>query len=356
MQSRTDVQSQPPDGTRPLADPDGTPSSLWRWLAIVLVSLVLAWAAYNVPIPVFYAQQPGPARDVEELVLVSGERTYSSDGSLYLTTVSVDISVTFSELVSAGVDPTKAIVSKDELTGGKSFEDLEKEQLQAMEDSKEQARVVALTALGYPEPTGKGAEIVRVDRTAPAGGRLEEGDLITGVNGTEVQSPCDATESIGGLPPGEEIELTLLRQGRERTITLRTAENPTDPGKAYVGVLMTNPDGFKYDPGVDVEFKTGQIAGPSAGLMFTLALYDQLTPDDLTSGREIAGTGTIGWCGEVGAIGGIEQKVAGAEAAGAEVFLAPAGNFQAALGVADDIEVVEIANFEDALEYLERAN
>lgn len=354
MQSRTDVQSQPPQGTRPLASPGGTPRSPWRWLAIALIGLMLAWAAYNVPIPVFYAQQPGPARDVEELVEVSGERTYSSDGSLFLTTVSVDISVTFSELVSAGIDPTKAIVSKEELTGGESFEDLEKAQLQEMENSKEQARVVALTALGYPEPTGKGAEIVDVDRNAPAADQLEKGDLITGVNGTEVQTTCDASEFIGGLPAGEEVELTLLRRGRERTVTLQTAENPTDPAKAYVGVLMTNPDGFKYDPGIDVQFKTGQIAGPSAGLMFTLALYDQLTPDDLTSGREIAGTGTIGCGGEVGPIGGIEQKVAGAEAAGAEVFLAPAGNYEAALGVADDIEVVEITNFEDALEYLER--
>ncbi len=354
MQSKTDMQAQPPQGTRPLASPGGTPGSRWRWLAIALVLLLVGWAAYNLPIPMFYAYQPGPARDVEELVEVTGERTYSSDGSLYLTTVSVDINVTFAELVSAGVDPAKAIVSKEEVTGGKSFEYLEKVQLQEMENSKEQARVVALTALGYPEPTGKGAEIVDVEGNAPAGGKLEKGDLITGVNGTEVQTTCDASEFIGGVSPGEEVELSLLRQGQERTVTLDTAENPMDPDKAYVGVLMTNPDGFKYDPGIDVEFKTGKIAGPSAGLMFTLALYDQMTPDDLTSGREIAGTGTIGCGGEVGPIGGIEQKVAGAEAAGAEVFLAPADNYQAALGVADDIEVVEIANFDDALAYLER--
>jgi len=354
MQSPTDIHSQPPQGPPPLASPGGTPSSLWRWLALALVGLFLAWAAYNVPIPAFYAQQPGPARDVEALVEVSGERTYSSDGSLYLTTVSVDINVTLAELVSAGIDPTKAIVSKDEVTGGQSFEDLERDQLQEMENSKEQARVVALTALGYPEPTGKGAEIVDVDANAPAGGRLEEGDLITGVNGTDVETTCDASEFISDLPPGEEVELTLLRRGQERTVTLDTAVNPIDPDKAYVGVLMTNPDGFKYDPGIDVEFKTGEIAGPSAGLMFTLALYDQLTPDDLTSGREIAGTGTIGCGGEVGPIGGVEQKVAGAEAAGAEVFLAPADNYQAALTVADGIEVVEIGNFDDALDYLER--
>ena len=208
MQSQTDIHPQPPQGPPPLATPGGTPNSLWRWLALALVALFLGWAAYNVPVPVFYAYQPGPARDVEDLVDVSGERTYSSDGSLYLTTVSVDINVTLAELVSAGIDPAKAIVSKDEVTGGQSFEDLEKAQLQEMENSKEQARVVALTALDYPEPTGKGAEIVDVDANAPAGGQLEEGDLITGVNGTDVETTCDASEFIGDLPPGEEVELT----------------------------------------------------------------------------------------------------------------------------------------------------
>jgi PDZ domain-containing protein len=104
---------------------------------------------------------------------------------------------------------------------------------------------------------------------------------------------------------------------------------------------------------VGVKFKTGEIAGPSAGLMFTLALYDRLTPDDLTDGRKIAGTGTIACGGVVGPIGGVEEKVAGAEDQGAEIFLAPEGNYAAALGVADEIEVVSIATFDDAVEYLE---
>ncbi len=109
----------------------------------------------------------------------------------------------------------------------------------------------------------------------------------------------------------------------------------------------------KFDPGFDISFDTGKIGGPSGGLMMTLALYDQLTPDDLTGGRKVAGTGTIGCDGGVGPIGGIEQKIAGAEEAGAEIFLAPAGNAAAAERVAEDIEVVSVATFDDALRYLE---
>jgi Lon-like protease len=348
MQSQTEIQSQPPQGP----PPPGVARFNWRPLIALLLLVLMFLVATRVPIPIFYAFEPGPARDVEDLVEVSGERTYSSDGSLFLTTVRVDTQVTAADWFRAAFDPAKRVVSPEEVTGGRSFERQEELQLQEMEASKEQARVVALSALGYPAPEGEGAEIVSVDETAPAGGSLMEDDVIVEVNGEPVETTCDAAERIGDVEPGDQVELAVLRDGERESFTMNTASNPQDPSKAYVGVVMTN-KGFDYDPGVEVEFDTENIGGPSAGLMFTLALYDQLTPDDLTGGREIAGTGTIGCGGEVGPIGGIEQKVAGAEAEGAEVFLAPSGNFDQAQAAANDIRVVEIANFSDALDYLE---
>ena len=110
---------------------------------------------------------------------------------------------------------------------------------------------------------------------------------------------------------------------------------------------------YSYDPGIEVDFQTGRIAGPSAGLMFSLALYDRLTSQDLTGGRAVAGTGTIDCDGGVGPIGGVEQKVAGAEREGAEIFLAPAANAQTAQSAARDIEVVSISSFSDAVGYLQ---
>jgi len=347
MQSQTEIQDQPPQGP-----PSPRARSNWRPLIGILALVLLFLAATRVPIPVMYAFEPGPARDVEDLVDVSGERTYSSDGNLFLTTVRVDTQVTLADWIRAAFDPAKRVVSREEVTGGMSFDQQEQIQLRQMEASKEQARIVALSALGYPPPEGEGAEIVRVDESAPAGSVLEPGDVIDEVNGRPVESTCDASVRIGEVEPGGQVELVVVRDGQRESFTLNTARNPQDPSKAYVGVEMTNKN-FEYDPGVDVSFDTDNIGGPSAGLMFTLALYDLLTPDDLTGGREVAGTGTIGCGGEVGAIGGIEQKVAGAESEGADVFLAPSGNFDQALAAADDIRVVEVATFEDALDYLE---
>ena len=352
MRADTDIQNQPPQ--EPPAPPERGSGARppWRLLIAGLLLAGLAWLAVNAPIPVLYAYEPGPVRDIAELIDVSGDRTYSSDGDLYLTTVSLDIDVTFVEWVQAAFDPTKAIVSRDEVTGGRSFEELESEQLEEMESSKQQAGVVALSALGYPEPTADGAEIVEVFEGAPADGVLETGDVITSVDGHEIETTCDAIEMITRAAPGDDVELGVERNGEREVFVLPTGDNPQSPGTPYIGIRMTNKD-FEYDPGVDVTFKTDEIAGPSAGLMFSLTLYDQLTPDDLTHGHKIAGTGTIGCDGEIGAIGGIQQKIAAAEDADADVFLAPAGNQAAANEAADDIRVVGVANFRDALGFLE---
>ena len=95
------------------------------------------------------------------------------------------------------------------------------------------------------------------------------------------------------------------------------------------------------------------IGGPSAGLMFALTVYNMLTPTDLTGGRKIAGTGTISPDGKVGPIGGVTQKVAAAEAVGAEYFLSPAENYPDALAVAKRIKVVQVTTIDEAIAFLQ---
>jgi PDZ domain-containing protein len=89
-------------------------------------------------------------------------------------------------------------------------------------------------------------------------------------------------------------------------------------------------------------------------MMHTIAIIDTLTDGELTKGRVIAGTGTIQPDGTVGAIGGIRQKVVGAEAAGAEAILVPQANYEKALTAEyDDIEIVPVATLDEAISYLE---
>jgi PDZ domain-containing protein len=333
--------------------PPGPPKRARGWRLVLAVAAVVAVVvgAFTVPIPIIFGYLPGPVENVEELVAVRGATTYSSEGRLYLTTVSVDPQVTLVEWIAMAVDPTKAVVSREEVTGGQSLDDLQRQQEQQMTDSQRDAEVVAISALGLADARGDGALVEGTVADQPADGVLHEGDVIVSVNEEDTATLCHVGREIGEQDPGDEITVQVLRDDRRVSLTLTAAENPTIPGRAYLGVAM-KPQ-YEFDPGLEVDFKTRDIAGPSAGLMFALGLYDKLTPEDLTDGRQIAGTGVIGCDGSVQPIGGIEQKIAGAERRGADIFLTPKANAEAARTAADDVQIVPIETFDEAVTYLE---
>jgi Lon-like protease len=323
----------------------------WRYViaGVSLIGLVLA--SLLVSIPMYYVYLPGPARDVETLVEVTGAKTYSSEGSLFLTTVTIDTQVTFYDLIQAGLDSQKAVVDSTSVNQGASLDELREQQNREMSESKRAARVVALGALGLGSPTGDGVDVVDTLEGAPADGILEPGDRIVSLQGRQVQTTCDVSRIMHTVEPGDTVTVVIQRSGKQLTLDAEAARNEQD-GSALIGIRMRDVN-FEFEPEVNARFATGSIGGPSAGLMFALGLYDRLTPEDLTGGRRIAGTGTIRCDGSVGPIGGIEEKIAGAEREGAEVFLAPAADADAAERVADGLLVVPVETFEDALDYLE---
>ncbi|MDQ4096207.1 MAG: PDZ domain-containing protein [Actinomycetota bacterium] len=347
MENNVGVPPDPPQGIAPVRGPRGL-----RWAIFLAIVLVVVATSTWIPVPPFAIYAPGPVRSVEGLIRIDDTTTYSSEGRLLLTTVNVDLDITLREWIVALFDPDQAIVLREDVTGGGSTKELLQRQRAEMAASKQHAEEVALAALGIAEPTGKGAQIEGTVDGAPASGRLKRDDVILEINDQEVDTTCDVGRAIDNIEVGEKVELTIERGGKRHVVTLETERNPQDPSTSYIGVFMEEIR-YRFDPGFDVQIETDEIAGPSAGLMFALALYDRLTPDDLTHGRDIAGTGTITCDGSVGPIGGIEQKVAAAEARGAEIFLAPAANATAAEGAGDEIEVVSISNFDDAVEYLE---
>ncbi|HEX2296374.1 MAG TPA: PDZ domain-containing protein [Actinomycetota bacterium] len=338
---------QSSDWDRPAPVPPVTGSSPWRLLIAVTIMVAIVAGAFLVPIPLFYLYVPGPVRDVEQLVRVDEAKTYSSEGQLFLTTVSIQTSVTFVDLIEAGLDPHMDVVMREDVTQGQTLREVREQAEADMRDSKQAARQTAFSELGLP--AGEGARIVETVPDSPAAGLLRKGDRIVSVDGRPMSTACDVQQAVAEHAAGDVVRMTVLRDGEREAISIETASHPAQAGLAFVGISMADVLGDS----LEVDFETGEIAGPSAGLMFSLALYDRLTPDDLTSGRKIAGTGTIACGGVVGAIGGIEEKVAGAEREGAEIFLAPQLNYEAAAGAADDIEVVSVATFDDAVEYLE---
>jgi serine protease Do len=81
--------------------------------------------------------------------------------------------------------------------------------------------------------TGEGTLVADVVEGSPAAkGGLERGDVITAFNGRKVNDPFTLRNLVAETPPGTDVELTVIRDGEETTLTVEIGELPTGAVKA----------------------------------------------------------------------------------------------------------------------------
>ncbi len=316
---------------------------------LLAIAIVVAIGSMWVEIP-YYAEGPGPAREVTPLIRFDDRERYDPAGALLWTTVRTHRLTPFGALL-AWLDPHEVVVAEDVLYPPGVPRQVEAERsISQMDTSKIDATTVVLGLIeGYPEQHGQGALVRATAPGCPADGELFPGDVILAIDGRPVRSQAAASARLDEIRPREEITFTVDVDGqREEASFVR--EPCGDEDERLVGVVLQ--DVFPFD----VTIETGDVGGPSAGLMWAVGLYELLTPGDLTGGRRIAGTGAIEPGGTVLPIGGITEKVVAAERSGATLFLAPADNMPELEGVdTGDMDVVSVATFQDALDALGEA-
>ncbi len=308
------------------------------FLAVILWNFELPYLAYSV----------GPVADATSSIETEEVEMFPPNGELLmLTVVSQDVNVF--EYLIAQMDPTIDLVKKELVRApGETIEQYRARSLQQMDDSNFRSILVALDHLGYAMVPIE-VSISGVLETVPAASILKQGDIIVTVNGTPVGSAQEIRDLMAGLAPGDILDMVVKRGGEEISLSVELAEREDTPGAPMIGVEL---DELKAPP-FPILIRTGSIGGPSAGMIHALAIIDNLTEGELTKGHVIAGTGTIYPDGNVGAIGGVRQKVVAAEAAGAEFILVPADNYEEALTAErSSIEIVAVASLDDALEFL----
>lgn len=325
-------------------------NSSWPlYLAGILLFMgVFTLFLWNVELP-YLAWSAGPVSDAADAIVIEGAPTYTPEGELLmLTVVSQDVNIF--EAMIAGLDPDIDIVRKEAVRSpDESDEEYRTRVLTQMDDSQARAIFVALSQLGY-EQVAQDVIVVEIVEGLPADGVLEPGDSINRVNEAEITRSVDVPAALEGLKPGDTVVLGISRGGAEQQVELILSARDDDPEAPIMGVVVRE----LTEPPFPVSIEAGNIGGPSAGMMHALAIIDTLTPGEMTKGRIIAGTGTIQLDGTVGNIGGVRQKVAGAEAAGASIIMVPAGNYEEAITADhDDIEIVPIATLDEALAYLD---
>jgi PDZ domain-containing protein len=314
-----------------------------------LVVAVFALNFYRLPV---VALTPGPAEDVLTHIKVRGSTpVYDSKGKLYLTSVGIDDDVRFYEALLDLANRDVELRQRAELfPKGDSSEEIDRENVELMDQSKTVALVVALRELGYRvEPSA--VLVGNVVRGAPADGKLEAGDRILQVDGHAVATIDQVRAAITRHHVGERVAFKVSRDLAATTVAVPVA---ADDGQPRVGVELR--ERFDDLP-VEVTIETENIGGPSAGLMFALSIIDRLTPDDLTRGRRIAGTGEISVDREVLPIGGAAEKLIAARRQGATAFLIPSDNCADVRGrVPSGLRLVRVATLDDALRFLRQPN
>ncbi|MFF2445962.1 SepM family pheromone-processing serine protease [Neobacillus sp. NPDC058068] len=325
---------------------------------VLLAIILIGGMNYSLP---YYVSKPGMAKELGPIITV--ENGYKDEGNFMLTTVRMGRANIYSYLEAKmrkyeELYPLDMVLNKEE-----TEEEYNVRQLHLMAASKLNAIEVAYRKAGMPiHYNYKGIYVMQVISDMPASGKLQAGDRIFKVDGHQFPSSEEFINYVGKKQAGDKIELTFSRNKATKNVTLSLQQFKEDPKRVGIGISLVDDKDIVVDPKVTV--KTDTIGGPSAGLMFSLEIYNQLTKDDLTKGYQIAGTGTIDVDGTVGPIGGIEQKIVAADKAGAEFFLAPNekgaknSNYRAAVKTAREIKtkmkIVPIDTFDEAVQYLEK--
>ncbi|MFZ5828001.1 MAG: S16 family serine protease [Bacillota bacterium] len=313
---------------------------------VAIVGFVLVYTPTD-----FYITAPGAAIDTSRLISVDGGERHRS--RLYMLVVNTQPANLF-WYIYAQLDNRAVLETRDEYLGG--FQDYAEYldwNKRLMEESQRTAKAIAFQQLGFGEGVrAVGVRIVGILADSPVRGILKAGDVIIGMDHHPVQNRNELRRILESHVGGVRLPVKIRREGEtlELTVPTRSWEDPNRTGAA-LGVTIDDELVFD-DAAVKVDVHSGPIFGPSAGLMFTLQIIDQLTPDGLSGNLVVAGTGTIEYDGGVGVIGGVEQKVYTAEAAGADVIFVPRGNYEEAARVATRIEVVPVDHIRDAVTWL----
>ncbi|QCR18888.1 YlbL family protein [Agrococcus sp. SGAir0287] len=328
-------------------------SAIAGWAAVFASLGALLGMAF-LPSP-YVVEQPGPTfdtlgeTDAGPLITVPADLDHpDSEGSLTLLTVSIagnpQRPLTWVEVAGAFLDPADEILPMDAVYApDETIEQSNEAGRVEMQSSQAAAIAAALLHEGYEIDAE--VTIAEVLAGSPAEGRLEVGDRILSVNGETAYDVYSIREAIAAVDGASTFDVE--RDGERLTVTIEPIE---EQGQRLVGIVPQNAFTFP----IDVSIELPNVGGPSAGMMFALGIVDRLTPGSLTGGVDWAGTGTISATGDVGPIGGIEQKMHGALDSGADWFLAPVENCGEVVGnVPDGLRVVAVDTLDDAMTAIE---
>lgn len=326
-----------------------------RRISTLLVALapILAFGVLLALVTVPYVSLgPGPTFDTlgeidgKQVVDIEGTDVHPTTGHLNMTTVSQRDNLTLGQALTLWVSGREQLVPRDLVyPPDRSKDEIDEANNQEFKRSEDSAEYAALGYLKY----APAVTVETVSEDGASAGKLNEGDAIDAVNGTPVSDLKQFQSLMEKTKPGDEVVLDFRRKNAAPGVATITLGSAPDKKQGVLGIGVIEAPWAPFT----IDFNLANIGGPSAGLVFSLAVIDKLTTGDLSGSTFVAGTGTINADGKVGSIGGITHKIVAAHEAGASVFLVPADNCQEAKSAHEDaIDLVRVENLGGAVDAL----
>lgn len=329
-------------------------------IALIIFAVIVVFLGLFYPLP-YFVETLGTAESVGNMVKVDGKND-DQKGNFFLTTVSV-AQANGAMMIYSKFDHFATVYSKQSLTGGLNSQQFSLVNQFYMQTAQNTAIFQAFKLAGKPyELKYGGVYVMSVASNSTFRNDLQIADTITSVNGKSFKSSKEMIDYVAEQKVGESVTLEYTRiDGSKHKSTGKFVK--LSNGKTGIGISLVDHTDVTTNPKVTIN--AGAIGGPSAGMMFTLEVYSQLTGKDLRQGREIAGTGTIEEDGTIGQIGGADKKVATASKEGAKIFLVPDSgdksaannNYLEAKQTAEKIhtnmKIVPVKTINEAIKYLE---
>lgn len=310
---------------------------LWWVIGISsVVTLAIVIGMFTIRMP-YYVISPGSVRPAEKQIEIRGAKNFDSEGKVQFVTVYIN-RATPALLIRSKLDESVDVRSEKEMYPDGDEEESRRENVILMDTSKIVAEKVALSYVGIDASfVGEGALVAGLVAASPSKGVLRPGDVLIEVDDDRISMPDDIGVALADRRPGDVVNLVVERgagtaEGQSasvsakpsrKTVEVALGADPEESNRPVLGIYV-EPFDLSVDSPVDITVDSGDVTGPSAGLAWTLAIVDRLTPGPLTKGRKVAVTGEIRADGTVGPIGGILQKVAAVKRSGADLFIYPA--------------------------------
>ncbi len=316
----------------------------WKFL----LSLIIIIALFYIELPyVIYA--PGGTIDLKDRVdIKESNKELGSFSMAYVKMVKGNIPFLAASYLLNNWD----VVKKEEVTlENESVNDMIKRDQLYLQESLSNATIAAYTKAGKDIKIKKKVfNIIYIDEKSKTAVKLY--DQLISVDGENIKSLEDYKNIVAEHEVGDILNLKVLRNNKEKDVTIKVFE---ENGTKLTGIAILTTYEFETNPKIKIKSKQSE-SGSSGGLMLTLSIYNKLTKEDLTHGKNIVGTGTIDEKGNVGEIGGIKYKLLGANKNKADIFLCPIENYKEAKKVVKEnnlkIKLKAVKNLDEAINYL----